>query len=606
MAVPGPPLAFGPGLDYHRRALTLAMVGLAPPQATAYGYDLVSRVLVIHGLQQGGFLGPGDPWYLQTQLGRCQQQGRDRFYATVLLPLVHQGLGCPPSQRPPAFTATFGGVPYLGSDLFRPHPWEASLQVHIPDAPWEAFLAWLGEYPWQPHDPAGPDRLTLEGLGPALDHWVQGPESLSWGAAIATAETALMAALRPLLPTPWQTLAELAALLDGALAETLVTKVFPALPILVLGCGGGQLLGALLTSLWPLYWGCWHQAQTSGRSPLQAWASGIRCQGPQATWALTAALISRHLYGLDDRPGAIAATQAYLALTLLSTTTPAQGLAPLPPLFLNCFQGNPLVGVIRVEESNFYQTIPEEGLQGSLLPVLAADRYQTLLQEWRINLEVYRHQVEGLQGDQGWEIADPTALLHQRMDPLRRVAQAKLNQLLLLEMSQTLGLRWRHPTTDKPQILDSEAIAHLDPCHLGFHCHSILANQGGFALVLGQPPAPSLRPLAETFYQEQEPLFQALGLGRTPWLRHRSQCLADYPALQAPWADYVTRLRLLTDYCRRSPAYGPWPPGQRTLPWATLLHRRGQQFCRPQGHVQVVVPPEAPMAPKPGLSATAQ
>lgn len=605
-----PGLIVAQGLHHHRRALTLALEGLSPGQATAYGYLLVNRALIFHALQQGGFCPGGDPWYLQTLLGQCQAQSRDRFYGEVLLPLWLQGLGCPPSERPPALAAQLGSLPYLGSPLFTPQPWEAPPQVHIPDDPWEELLAWLGEHPWVPHQPPSPDVLTLEGLAVALDCWLDWPPSGSAGESVghhggdhrAGVEQALTAALQAALAPygcpPWHTLGELVSVLTEDLCQTLITQVLPTLTVLDPACGAGNCLGAVLKALWPLYWSCWHQGQNSRHAPLRHWAMGIATQGPTPTWALTADLISRHLYGVDDRPGAIASAQTHLLLTLLATTTPTQGVAPVPALGLNWLAGNALMGVVRVEDSRF---IPGSGamplgvddlpIQGTLLPALAAKSYHDLLQERAICLETYDRQTQGLQEAMA-PIPNPTpnqgeALLGERLRQLNAAAQTKLNQLVLNELSQTLGIRRRYPqgTSPRRRLLTPGDIAEVDPCHWGFHFHGILNQQGGFALILSQGLQGSLRPDPCQFYHHQEPLFHTLGIQRQDWLRQRSPLLKRHPALKVAWANYASLLTLVGDYCRRSPAYGPWPSPRRALPLAALYAQRSQSLLRSGGQL---------------------
>lgn len=599
------------------------MAGLTDwPLRRYYAHLLVCRLILIQTLQQRGFLPGGDRWYVQTRLGHCQDQGRDRCFQQLILPLCLQGLGLPPPERSPALIEAWGPLPYLGGSLFEPRPWEAS--VHIPDDPWEDLLAWLAEQTW-PGTP-GPESPGLEPLGPqslgteaapdwavVFELWLATDKAPLWPSvtvhrrvqqAIAQALhqqleklIAVPSASLPQLEGDWASLLAAISTPQTIDAGGLLHQGVPALGVLDPACGSGRLLAAALPPLQQLYQTLGHCAQTHQEEAFQIWQQQLP-PAPTAAWALTAAILTRHLYGVDLRPEAIAVSQCQLYLALLATTTPAQGLAPLPTLGFNCLTGNALVGLIRVDEASFDQALAPTAppataipIQGDLLQPLAAENYRTLLQEKQIRIEHYRAQTQALGETTTIPSYAQAAFLRDRIEALNQTAQAKLNHLLLDELSRRLGLRVRSPhPSGRPRRrpLTVADIAALHPLHWGFHFSQRFQQWGGFAVILCQPPPGTLRPQGDRFYADHVPLFADLGIKAKAFRKQRQVLLQQFPDLAAAWATHASPYFLLGDYLRRSHHYRPLEPSHRgrlprALYQAPLFQRRCADLLAPQG-----------------------
>ena len=614
------------GLQHHTTALARAMVGVDTwPQRRYYAHLLICRLLIMQTLQQRGFLPGGDRWYLQTRLGDCQEQGRDRSFQTVILPLCLQGLGLPPPERSPVLVDQWGDLPYLGGDLFEPQPWEQPPTVQIPDDPLENLLAWLAEHPWAETDAAA-DRPDLWAI--ACEHWLataptaqRSPTDLNHRVAAAIAQ-ALQARLGTVLDSGEKGAAPLAGEMDleqmaaiarhPAQTSLWIEQVLPSFAVLDPICGAGRCLLAALTALQHLYRALWAGALAHPTPPLTPWMQSLKAQAPTPAWGMTAAILSRHLYGVDQRPEAIAVTQCQLYLALLATTSPAEGLAPLPPLPFNLLTGNALVGLIRVNAASFDQTLVPDAataIQGDLLQPLAAESYHALLREKHIRLEHYRAQTQTLGESATVPEYAQAAFLRDRINALHRTAQTKLNHLLLDEFSRKLGLRLRWSRTSpqgssprsrgrsRRRPLTRGDIEALQPIHWGFYFSQLWQQAGGFAVIVAQPPAGTLRPNAAVFYRDHQPLFASLGLDLRRFRKQRSALLQQHPDLATAWSGYTRTVFLLGDYLRRSPAHQPLDGSRhrpRVLYRAPLLKRRCADLLAPDGVLVMLPEADAP------------
>jgi hypothetical protein len=605
------------GLQHHTTALARAMVGLERwPQRRHYAHLLICRLLIIQTLQQRGFLPGGDRWYLQTRLGECQGQGHDHCFHTLILPLCLQGLGLPPPERSPALVDQWGDLPYLGGDLFEPQPWEQPPRVQIPDEPLENVLAWLAEQPWAEADRTEARSQDLWAI--ACEGWLApaptpslSPTTLNRRVETAIAQ-ALQARLETVVGAGENGMAPLTGEMDleqvGAIAAhrdqvaLWRERVLPNFAVLDPVCGSGRCLRAALLALQRLY-----RALTPATPALAAERQPLNTPAPTPAWAATAMILTHHLYGVDPRPEAIAVTQCQLYLALLATTSPAEGLAPLPPLTFNLLTGNALVGLIRVDAASFDQTLVPDtatAIQGDLLQPLAAESYHTLLQEKHIRLEHYRAQTQALGESATVPDYAQAAFLRDRIQALHHTAQTKLNLLLLDEFSRKLGLRVRWSQTSpqgsslhsrgrpRRRPLTSGDIEALQPIHWGFHFSHLWQRIGGFAVIVTEPPTGTLRPNATEFYADHLPLFERLGLDLKSFHKQRHASLQQHPDLAIAWSAYARTLFLLGDYLRRSPAYQPLDGSHhrpRVLYRAPLLKRRCADLLAPGGVLVMLV-----------------
>lgn len=255
-----------------------------------------------------------------------------------------------------------------------------------------------------------------------------------------------------------------------------------------------------------------------------------------------------------------------------------QDIEPLPSLDFNIVTGNSLIGFIRVDEAGFDRLPASElVLQGNLLQPLAAQNYRAILAEKNIALEHYRSQsyvLEELSPD-----IPHYAQLEFFRDQINRLdnrAQGKLNELLLAEFSQNLGIQFRAAQLVKaPQkrLLRIEDLRKLQPFHWGYHFSYVLEQSGGFNMILSRPPQGVFRPNTQEFCDRFGDLTSRKNIDvRTFKTAKRSLLNADSEIASA-WLSYQSDYSLVTDYFYRSPQYDHQSPLLKGKRQRTQLRR---------------------------------
>jgi hypothetical protein len=230
----------------------------------------------------------------------------------------------------------------------------------------------------------------------------------------------------------------------------------------------------------------------------------------------------------------------------------------LPSLDFNILTGNSLVGFMRVDEAGFDRIKSGgdgEALQGNLLQPLAADSYRTILAEKNISLEYYKSQTHLLKELQDVPQYAQLEFLRDKINRLDQKAQAKLNNLLLTEFSQKLGIQYKEfQLRDRPQprLLTVTDLELLDPFHWGYHFNTIIEQFGGFSLIASAPPWGSFRPDTPEFFQRFRDLVKARPLSAPP---SKQSLLKADPEMAAAWLFYQSQYSFITDYFYRAEQY---------------------------------------------------
>jgi len=314
----------------------------------------------------------------------------------------------------------------------------------------------------------------------------------------------------------FSTIQDLFLNLDSTLCYVLLYEILPNLTILDPACGSGTLLIAATKTLINLYLQVIQQAeslvsQAKSKVPykreLKAWLATIKTTSQHLTYALKRQIISDNLYAVDLHNEAIEITKLRLYLGLLTSAQTAADLADFPDLDFSIMSGNSLIGVMRVDAEGFDAV--GEMKQGNLLQPLAADHYRAVLTDKHLSIEQYKHQAAVLAELEGISSSSKRAFLKEHIAKINRTAQAKLNQLLLTEFSQKLGIKYsQFQASGKPvkRLLTIADIEALHPFHWGYHFADILENRGGFDIIITHSPNKLLKPQMQEFLTQHQAL----------------------------------------------------------------------------------------------------
>ncbi|MBT9316422.1 hypothetical protein [Leptothoe spongobia] len=561
-------------LAQQLRQLSESITGISDSRDRRwYAALLLQRLIIIHGLQLRGLL-DNDIWYLHNHLGRSQQRQPDIFFRQVLQPLFTQGFSLPTVERPRSMSWS-GQIPYLG-DVFYTHPLEHQYtDINIVDAPFESLLVWFEAPLWQQVS----NCWQTSSLGLAFEQVLTHEEPKNWAKSSQAQGRCCDLVLNQFMlrhlgippddaaPDFW----DLLFLGNVGHLRQLVQKILPQFSVLDPACGVGTLLIELQHRLVDIYSVLIGQLQRSLDSQLDIWLKGLQAEHPSLLQTIYLRIFKYGLYGVDIDPAMVDSARLQLLLGLVVIAQHPEDVEPLPNLDFNIVVGNSLIGFIRVDEAGFDRLRAAETLlQGNLLQPLAAESYRTILLEKNIALEHYRSRaylLEELQHD----IPHYAQLefFREQINNLDAQAQAKLDELLLAEFSQILGIRFKvAQLIESPQqrLLQIEDLAVLRPFHWGYHFSHVLEQANGFNVILSSPPQGVFRPTVQEFFQKFCDLTASKNLdARTFKTAKRSLLNADSEVANT-WLSFQSQYSLMTDYFYRSPQYDHQSPllkGQR-------------------------------------------
>ncbi|MFZ4639396.1 MAG: hypothetical protein ACOYMP_03190 [Nodosilinea sp.] len=588
------------GFQTSWQALTLALDGL--PQMTQrrhYALVLLNRLIALTVLQQRGFLA-GDEWYLHNHFGQSQQQGRDRFFLDRLQPLCQQGLALPLEERSPSLHQRLGSLPFVPHGPFQLTALDQAWgQRPIADSAFEPALDWLGDALIN----ASPG--LVESLPILLEQVVNShtgnpmvtPEPIWWCMCDRTIHATLLDHALRVTGQAYGSVAQLLMEITPAQAGTLLVEM-GKLCLLDPACGSGRYLWNSLEEMIYLAQTLAAIASLETGVVIPTWA-----QPHGNGLAIYRHLASHAICGLDNWAPALEIARLQGFLLGLGHSTRVADLATFPDLSLTVLEGNALIGLIQVDSERFDQigsrrgrpSPPVEVAQGNLIQPLLAQTYQRILAERQVRLEHYRSQTQLLAETGTVPDYAQAAFLRDGLEEVNQTAQTRLTQVLWQEASQQLGIRLLHQNQDGSRRrggLELAAVTDVHPFHWGFYFHTLLAERGGFDMIISQFPGGTVQPTDRGFLDYHQDILGEGLLSASSFLNNPKQALALDPDLTRAWQDYSSQFSWQTQYFRRSTCY-PWATqgGSGRIYWSRLFLERSLALLRPGGRCGVMADP---------------
>ncbi|HEY9877243.1 MAG TPA: hypothetical protein V6D29_02245 [Leptolyngbyaceae cyanobacterium] len=568
-------------------------------------YALVTliRLIATITLQRGGWLDRGDEWYLHNKFGQSQQQSPNHFFQKWLSPLWFRVFILPLQERPLAVQQQFGDIPFVPTGPFQGHSLEQHYNtIGITDAAFEPALEWLGDLAETvpPHQLPNFFSPLFEQFVNAQEDLIATPGPIVEALCDRTLHAHLLHYSQTHLKHPAATWEDLLMTIPADVAGHLLEQAID-LALLDPACGSGRYLVSALEALGQACSSLTAIVQAANPAKLPAWLK--REEVSARPLAIQRQILNGNFLGVDQSAQAIELARLQLFLSLISQTRQGQDLQSLPDVTLNVLQGNALIGLITVDSERFDQvqsrhisqaqpsSQQDVALQGDLLQPLVAENYRSILAERQIRLEHYRDRTYLLSEANGIPDYAQAEFLRDRILELNQNVQDKLNQLLLNEFSQQLGIRHRQSDRQgrvQRRLLTLEDIDALSPFHWGFHVSTLLNRQEGFDILLCHPPGGVLQGTPEEFFEAFQDLFERKGIFLDAFRNHRKQLLTIDADLATAWRDYCGQFTHLSDYFRKSESYrhAAQPPPAQTqmrLYQARLFLERSLRLLRPGG-----------------------
>ncbi len=578
-----------------------------------YASVILNRLMFVWFLQKKFFLDDGNADYLQTKLVQSRQRGKDRFFGEFLSALFFDAFAKPEADRSKQVRALTGQVPFLNGGLFLHHKLELDDEhlprlgttLRIPDAAFEGVFSVFAAFTWHLDDTPGgdADEINPDVLGYIFEKYINQkafgayytrPEITGYLAERSIHQLILERVYEPPLPelklpeVKFDTVSDLLARMDARVALKLVNQVLPSITVLDPAVGSGAFLVAALKCLINVYYAIVGRAELGASAELQAWLKRIQKDHPSVGYYIKRRIVTDNLYGVDIMEEACEIAKLRLFLAMVSSVRKVEDLEPLPNIDFNILTGNSLVGLMRVDEHEFDAKNRQDDM--------FRRSFRQLLEEKNRNLDVYRSMATDL--GRTTNLRD----LRDGIDIAMGEANTVLNELVTDQFNER-GIKFEQATWDaaegtlgkpKKRNVNLADVARQRPMHWGYVFDKIMQQQGGFDIILANPPWEAFKPFAREFFSLHSTLVTKKRMTDKEFEALKDKLLKS-GVIKDAWLDFESQYPHMSAYFRSSLDYENQfavVDGKRTgsdIDLYKLFVERIYSLLRPGGHAGVVV-----------------
>ncbi len=487
-----------------------------------YASVILNRLMFIYFLQKKMFLDNGNANYLSDKLQHSKDQfGKNKFYDTFLHKLFFEGFAKAETQRDATTNKLIGKIKYLNGGLFLVHKIEKKYQgkIKIKDNAFENLFSLFDSYSWTLDDtPGGKDNeINPDVLGYIFEKYIN---QKAFGAYYTRTEITeylceqtvykliLDEVNEPEIDPDllkkagldkygkakyYISIAELLLNLDAATCKKLITgenAVLPNLSLLDPACGSGAFLVAAMKTLINVYSAILGKIEFLGDKKLMEWKKEIEKNHPSINYYIKKQIITNNLYGVDIMEEATEIAKLRLFLALVSSAQTVDQLEPLPNIDFNIMSGNSLIGLMRVDESEYNKHQKEDLFKKSYRELVnqreAAIRAYKSFENSNENVQVKKESIERMETE----------------------ANEILNIMLGHEFNN-LGIKYEQITWDDKKNKEGKSIKRkinledikaLEPFHWGYEFSEIFRKKDGFDAIITNPPWEIFKPQDKEFF----------------------------------------------------------------------------------------------------------
>ena len=540
-----------------------------------YASVIINRLMFIYFLQKKMFLDHGNTDYLNRKLEFSRNElGVNRYYEAFLSKLFFEGFAKQESQRSAETNQLLGKIKYLNGGLFLLHKIELKYQgkIKIQDEAFDKLFALFDRYSWTLNDTPGGDdnEMNPDVLGYIFEKYIN---QKTFGAYYTRTEITeylceqtiyklildevngpeidpeyvKMAGLDKYKSKRYDSIAELLLDLDAATCRTLIVgddAILPNLSLLDPACGSGAFLVAAMKTLINVYAAVLGKIDFLGDRKLAEWKRKIIQDHPSINYYIKKQIITHNLFGVDLMEEAAEIAKLRLFLALVASAETVEQLEPLPNIDFNIMNGNSLIGLMRVDESEFNKHQKEDLFKKS---------YRQLVNEKEAAIRAFKS------FENSGEIIQ---IKKESIDGMKAAAARTLNLMLAQEFGN-LGIKYEQVAWDaaknkegRPRkravsVTDMEA---LEPFHWGYEFSEIFSKKDGFDAIITNPPWEIFKPNSKEFFLDYSETVSRKKMTIKEFEKEQKKILQD-GTIQEAWIDYLSRFPHVSAYYRGATQY---------------------------------------------------
>ncbi len=523
---------------------------------------MLNRLMFIYFLQRKHFIDNGDIIYLQNKLAQMQKIGPNLYYEKFLKLLFFEGFAKPEEKRSPEAKALLGKIKYLNGGLFLPHPIEQEYrEIAVADAAFENLFSLFKRYSWNLNDTPGGDdnEMNPDVLGyifekyinqKALGAYYTRTEITGYLCERTIHQLVLDRVNNPGIPgvlkaRHFNDIGELLLNLDAGLCMELLEKILPNLRLLDPACGSAAFLVAAMKTLINIYAAVIGRIKFLTHKGLTLKLKEIEKKHPSVNYYIKKAIITDNLYGVDIMEEAVEIAKLRLFLALVAAAGTIDDLEPLPNIDFNILPGNSLVGLMKVDDEAFNKNRQESLFRKS---------YRQVLEEKNRLVDTYRHATA---------YAEDLQTLRDHIAGQRDQAGETLNSILCdyfnefkikYEQAAWDEKKNQPAKTEKRPLRESD-IKKLKPFHWGFEFSEIInGSNGGFDIIITNPPWEIFKPNAKEFFEEYSDLVTKKKMTIKEFEKIQPILLKE-PETRRAWLEYQGSYPHVSAFYRNTPQY---------------------------------------------------
>lgn len=536
-----------------------------------YVQVLLDRMIFLYFIQEKRLL-DRNPDYLHEQPSKVVDDDDDR-YEEFYEPLFFDYLA-EDKQNP-----EFGKLPYLNGGLFAKNPIEEEFEdAKLGESPEETnelfddILDFLSDWNWNVDerlDIVDPKNLSPAVLGHIFEQTVNQkemgayytPEEITGFMARRTVHPYLLDQLNEAVGASYDDIddvfgfigagasGESAAVADGGMVtqqaptenmnvghvETLYHDILKEAKLLDPAVGSGAFLLAGQEVLLDLYMQCieffqrledegqgWELSSRT-RDELDTIASG---KGNASLYAKRT-IILKNLYGVDIDDGAVEICKLRLWLSMVADIEDEPGeVEPLPNIDFNIRQGNSLIGYV-----SFMDDDDTEGAQDTLS-----------------NWGAVKNKVEAKYGEVLNAIEEHKDATSSEVARKKQKDAEQLIETYSEDFDEAILERFHEMGYEEMELSE---LQDFSPFHWVLEFADVYAD-GGFNVIVGNPPWDRLKPLRDDFFSKHDEVFRT----RMPEDKDEVQEeLLEDPEVEEAWEEYQQEMKMRGDYFSHAPDY---------------------------------------------------